>query len=117
MSRPRKIHRLKVEYREVINRTDREIRFYDGNGDIAICRPHCHEDLLKNQLSETTMVIVECDGEIYASAPDDKAVYATLPGYGRGSNLVHSLFRSVDGAIVKFYPRSPFMEDADTYYA
>ncbi len=117
MSRQSALSRARAEYFEVVNRTDKCIRFYDGNGDIAICEPNCHVDLLRNELSVTTMVIIECDSVIADSAPDDNAVYARFEGRGRDGKPLYLLYRKRDNVRVNFFPHDPFIRSDGTYIA
>ena len=111
-AKPRRIY-----YRQIINSTDRPISFYDSNGNIAICDPWCHANLLDQTeaLSQYTMVIVEDQIDADANGvPKECAVIAETPKTGRNGIRVSRLIRLYDEAVATI--ESPRTPKGDTYH-
>ncbi|MBR3319343.1 hypothetical protein IKG06_02445 [Candidatus Saccharibacteria bacterium] len=113
MNRSRKIHY--VYFEQIINLTNNRINFYDSNGNIAICSPKCHSDLLSNHLNPDTAVIVNDKSDATANnIPEDNAFIALVNGTGRNGDTVYRLMRIRDNAIATIKARD--MPKGDVYY-
>ena len=110
-----------VEFRQVINLTPHHITLYDSIGNIAICNPGCHSDLIQ-ALKEDTMVIVANDSDPLAfSIPEANTVRVLSCSIGRRVDetdyFISRLVRPLDGAVVVFSPPETHYNTDEVYYA
>lgn len=93
-----------VEFRQVVNLTPHHVGLYDTAGNIAICVPGCHSDLL-SKLTPGTMVIVSNNSEAIAfGIPAENTVIVDSIDIGRLGQRLSRLVRPTDGATVDFSP-------------
>ncbi|MBQ1528370.1 hypothetical protein IIZ77_01820 [Candidatus Saccharibacteria bacterium] len=106
-----------IQFRRVVNLTNRHVGLYDAAGSIAICDPGCHSDLLA-KLDPEVMVIVTDDSDVKAfGIPEENAVRVQSYGVGHNGNIVSRLFRPLDNAIVNFAPYALSLGTPDIYHA
>ncbi len=105
-----------IRFSRAINLTNRHVGLYDTVGNIAVCDPGCHADLL-DELKPDIMVIVADDSDAKAfGIPEENAVRVQSCDIGRNGNRVSRLSRLCDDALVKFAPAAVSFGTPEVYH-
>ena len=93
-----------VEFKQVVNLTLHHVGLYDSAGNIAICDPGCHSDLLHGLKPDTMVIVPNSSDAVAFGIPAENAVVVDSVSTGRLGLRLSRLIRLSDGATIIFTP-------------